>query len=144
MTSGPKHILVAVDFTPHSSAAVDEAFLLASKFAAKVHMLHVFTLQDKRESELRSRGIGALQHDEHGKLETMASARRGSGHLGEVVWCDGDPASQIVLTAKRLNADMIVVGASGRSMLTRLRLGSVAEAVTRDAGCTVLVVRPPT
>lgn len=142
--SSPKHILVAVDFTPTSNVAVDEAFSLAARLNAKVSLLHVFTLQDKRESELRPVGsFERLEHSAHAKLATMASARRASGHLGEVLYRAGDPAAQIVLCAEHIGADMIVVGATGRSVLTRLRLGSVASAVANDARCSVLIVRHP-
>ena len=52
-----------------------------------------------------------------------------------------DVAAAIVEQARRTDADLIVMGTHGRSGLSRLRLGSVAEAVTRAAPCPVLLVR---
>ena len=51
-------------------------------------------------------------------------------------------AETIVDYAKDLHADVIVVGTHGRSGVSRLLMGSVAEHVVRSAPCPVLVVRP--
>jgi hypothetical protein len=48
----------------------------------------------------------------------------------------------IIETASDLLANLVVVGTHGRRGLSRMVLGSVAEAVVRNAGCPVLVVRP--
>lgn len=54
----------------------------------------------------------------------------------------GDPATRIREKAAEWPADMIVTGSHGRRGLSRIMLGSVAEAVVRRAPCPVLVVRP--
>jgi nucleotide-binding universal stress UspA family protein len=53
----------------------------------------------------------------------------------------GDPATEIVTAAREWPADLIVLGSHGRKGVSRLLIGSVAEAVTRRAPCPVLVVR---
>jgi nucleotide-binding universal stress UspA family protein len=53
----------------------------------------------------------------------------------------GDPASEIVRIAEDDAAEMIVLGTHGRTGVTRLLMGSVAEAVVRRAPCPVLVYR---
>jgi universal stress protein A len=55
----------------------------------------------------------------------------------------GDPAQAIVQTAEDEHADLIVMGTHGRTGLTRLLMGSVAEAVVRKAPCPVLTVKHP-
>jgi nucleotide-binding universal stress UspA family protein len=52
------------------------------------------------------------------------------------------PAEEIAQIAADLDADLIVMGTHGRRGLSRLLLGSVAEAVVRLAPCPVFVVRP--
>lgn len=52
----------------------------------------------------------------------------------------GNPAEEIIAEAAEWRADLVVVGTHGRSGLPRLLLGSVAEAVLRDAPCNTLVV----
>jgi nucleotide-binding universal stress UspA family protein len=54
----------------------------------------------------------------------------------------GAPAREAVAEAAGWPADVIVVGSHGRSGAARAILGSVAEAVVRDAHCSVLVIPP--
>lgn len=54
----------------------------------------------------------------------------------------GDPGAAIVNTAERFGADIIVMGTHGRTGLSRLLLGSVAEYVLRHARCPVLTIKP--
>ena len=54
---------------------------------------------------------------------------------------DGLPAKQIVQTAKDEGCSLIVMGTHGRTGLSRLLMGSVAEHVVRKAPCPVLTVR---
>ncbi len=56
----------------------------------------------------------------------------------------GDPATEIVHLADQAGADLIIVGSHGRSGVTRLILGSVAESVVRHAHCPVLVCKAKT
>ena len=53
----------------------------------------------------------------------------------------GDPADEILITAKKYNADMIVIGYKGYGKEGRFLLGSVTDKVVRHAGISVLVVR---
>jgi nucleotide-binding universal stress UspA family protein len=53
----------------------------------------------------------------------------------------GDPADEILITAKKYNADIIVVGYKGYGKEGRFLLGSVTDKVVRHAGVSVLVVR---
>jgi universal stress protein A len=55
----------------------------------------------------------------------------------------GDPAEAILQTADAESVDLIVLGTHGRRGLTRLLMGSVAEAVVRRANCPVLTVKQP-
>lgn len=57
-----------------------------------------------------------------------------------VVW--GDPATEIVVVAKELNADLVVMGSRGRGFLGRVILGSVSSHVVHHAGLPVLVIPP--
>lgn len=55
----------------------------------------------------------------------------------------GDPATEIVRLADEENVDYIVMGTHGRTGLSRLLMGSVAEAVVRRATCPVLTFKQP-
>jgi len=55
--------------------------------------------------------------------------------------CDGPAGQAILSAASELPAQLLVVGTHGRTGLSRVALGSVAEAVVRAAPCSVLTVR---
>jgi len=55
----------------------------------------------------------------------------------------GSAAAAIVGEADATGAELLVVGSHGRTGLTRILLGSVAEKVVRTSSCSVLVVRMP-
>src|SRR5262249_7953655 len=54
---------------------------------------------------------------------------------------EGDPGREILRAARETGADLIVMGTHGRTGLTRLLTGSVAEKVLRKAPCPVLTVK---
>jgi nucleotide-binding universal stress UspA family protein len=56
---------------------------------------------------------------------------------------EGDPATAVTRLAEELPADLIVLGTHGRTGLSRLLMGSVAEAIVRRASCPVLTVKEP-
>src|SRR6185436_1025184 len=56
---------------------------------------------------------------------------------------EGDPAAEISRYAADAGIDVIVIGTHGRTGEERLKMGSVAERVMREASCSVLVVKLP-
>jgi len=55
----------------------------------------------------------------------------------------GEPGEEIVAAARRLNADLIVMGSRGLKGISRMVLGSVASHVLHHAPCPTLVVKEP-
>ena len=53
----------------------------------------------------------------------------------------GDPADEILITAKKVDADIIIIGYKGYGKEGRFLLGSVTDKVVRHASMSVLVVR---
>lgn len=137
--TAPKNILVALDFSSHSDTALATAAEMAERLDAKLHLLHVFTLQDKDEQE----DLEDAQAEERQKLEAAAARLRPAGYLGDVLWHEGDPKSEIVNVAEEKGVDLIVLGATSLRGLKRLWLDDVAESVAKDAKTSVLVVRKP-
>jgi nucleotide-binding universal stress UspA family protein len=52
----------------------------------------------------------------------------------------GDPATEILRVAEERNADLVVAGARGVSLIERLLVGSVADRLLKEAPCSVLIV----
>ena len=74
-----------------------------------------------------------------------SAAEMFTGANANVSWMttEGHVAKRIVKCANDIDADLIVVGAKGHSLLSRVLLGSVSDFVARHADCSVLVVRHP-
>jgi nucleotide-binding universal stress UspA family protein len=67
-----------------------------------------------------------------------------AGLQGDSVIVEGVPFQAIIDTARDSGADLIVMGTHGRTGLTHVLMGSVAEKVVRLAPCPVLVTRAAT
>jgi nucleotide-binding universal stress UspA family protein len=133
-------ILVPTDFSTASDAALPHAEALARQKSASLLILHVeepplaygggelyYGLPDPN-----SERILKMLEDVRPTDQTVAFTHR---------LTMGDPAGEIVRIAAEEGVEMIVLGTHGRSGMTRMLMGSVAEAVVRRAPCPVLVYR---
>jgi nucleotide-binding universal stress UspA family protein len=74
----------------------------------------------------------------------LAAARarvRGERVRVRTMLVEGLPADEILRAARRARADLIVMGTHGRTGVSRVFMGSVAERVVRESRCPVLTVR---
>jgi nucleotide-binding universal stress UspA family protein len=142
-------ILVPVDFSAGSRAALEHAVFLAQRLNAAIDVLHVWQTPDDLPAEsvriaangIRG-GIGPRARDaaEQALAELVAPfARMGVPLRAESVF--GQPVPVIRSKAEEGWYDLIVMGTLGRGGLPRLFLGSVAEALVRTAPCPVLTIR---
>jgi nucleotide-binding universal stress UspA family protein len=144
-----KNILVPVDFSDSSRKALFAAAELAVAYAARIDLLHVWEVPPYIPPEAMvgvpgsdARSLGQLARDHaHEELARLTGELGGQLPLGETLLESGDPARTIVEVAARRGSDLIVIGTHGRTGLSHLLLGSVAERVVRRASCPVLTIR---
>jgi len=136
-----KTILVPFDFSDPSHAANDKAMEIATD-NTKIHVLHVLP----PFVPLAPEGIPIEWSDDSKRLEYATiqlekefSEKRYEGVAREVLI--GDPGTTCADRAESLGAELIVIPSHGRSGLTRLLLGSVAERIVRLAKCPVLILK---
>ena len=139
----PKRILLPTDFSECANAALDHALILAQRFDADLHLLHVAI-----EEESLSEDEPLDTQDLMDQIELSALARHLLSETGELRVHEErveafDVASTIVGFGTRHNIDLMVLGTHGRRGLSHFLLGSVAEKVVRTAHCPVLVCRQP-
>ena len=141
-------ILLAVDDSKFSEAAVQAVIAQSKSLSADVRVLHVVdtpSLLVTREMGGYDPGIEVAweAQRELGKqlLAKTAETLRSQGVKCTAEMQEGDPKSKIIEEAEKWGADLVVVGSHGRKGLERFLLGSVAEAVARHARCSVQVVR---
>ncbi|MBV8185694.1 MAG: universal stress protein [Alphaproteobacteria bacterium] len=138
-----KKILVAVDGEPIAAHAVDVAAELAGFAGAELAFIHVIEpeLVNAADTGVQPATLEAAARDEaHKLIDDFRSHLSLNSPILEFVEI-GSAATEVVRAAKDWPADLIVVGSHGRGGLRRALLGSVAEAVMRQASCPVLVVR---
>lgn len=137
-----KRIMVAVDGSEGSSAAIAEAVELAQQMDAALSFVYV-----RKPS---SSALGhpyyerQLSHDLRLGREVIdeaidAAARAGIACDGDVF--EGDAADEIVSLADNRDVDLIVVGSRGYGALAGALLGSVSREVVQHAPVPVLVAK---
>jgi universal stress protein A len=139
-----KRILAPTDLSEASIPAEKVAADLARTLDAEIVLL--FCAEPVGPTSILTASEVASFLEEQDKAEraelerrALRLARRGPRVRGSVV--GGIAAQAIVETARRLRADLIVIGTHGRTGLSRFMIGSVAERVVRTAPCPVLTVR---
>jgi universal stress protein A len=140
----PANILVATDFSDNADTALDYAVALAHKLDAKIHLLNVIGLPLTDFPSSWDTSISSVLVDNQQELDRLASSHASEAMFGPTllkVANARDVYDLIDTTAAEVAADLIVMGTHGRSGITRLLHGSVAESVVRTALCPVLVIR---
>lgn len=139
-------ILFPTDFSDSSKAALGYASTLAAETGATLYIAHVF---DNTPTYLAGYGgVGAvpdfsqeIAKENRALLEQVKPTKKGVEYVHEFV--EGTPVHQLVALADREKIDLIVMGTHGRTGLSRLLMGSIAEGVLREANCPVLTVKQP-
>lgn len=135
-----KAVVVPVDFSEDSLAAVDTAIQVADSKSA-VHVIHVLPELSPLEPGEVWETIDAKSRAKHAS-EAMKKRLDGPQYEGvQVEILFGAPGHAIAKYAQKIEADLIVLPSHGRTGLSHLLIGSVAERVVRLAHCAVLVLR---
>ena len=140
-------ILVPTDFSEPSDAALECARVVAAKFGASLHLLHVVEAPfvTGLGSEMFIAESPAVQaelfEEAKARLAHRAASAGNSGVKVSTEIIGGTSARSIVDYANHRGMNLIVMGTHGRSGMAHLLMGSVAEKVVRNAPCPVLTVR---
>jgi nucleotide-binding universal stress UspA family protein len=141
-------ILAATDFSEEATVALKEGAREAARRGVPLRLVHslqqpvtplsllgpvVISLPDMPEAE-----VDALKGAAETTLRTLLESM---GVPGACEVLTGPPTTTIPAEARGLAAALVVVATRGRTGLARIALGSVAEAIARNAPCSVLAVR---
>jgi len=154
-----KRLLVPIDGSRFGLRALRYATEVARRFEAEVMLLQVIKPTTPVIAD-GPPGVGspvgseiamqaAAEEDEsnaarakrylNGKVRGVKS----QGMVGSYSVIVGDPSRSIIAFAQKERIDLIVMSTHGKSGLKRAIMGSVADAVIRESGKPVLVIRPP-
>ena len=152
-TPDKQPILVPVDFSAHSQAALEYAADLAQCLRLPIAVLHVvhdpgdapgyYHLKGRKQQLLRLEDIASEMLNEfmdkmvkqHSKYTVLKKAER--------LLVTGLPVTRILEVADRLEPKMLVMGSAGRTGLSHFLLGSKAEQLLRMCPYPVTIVKLP-
>lgn len=141
-----RRILCPVDFSDHSTRALDHALTIATWYDATVTVLHVSPVMPVA-AYVSGSGLPAhTTMTAHARDAVIASMRQfvaresRAGAPVEFEVAEGGIAETILARSTALPADLLVLGTHGRSGFKQWVLGSVTERVLRMAVCPVLTV----
>jgi len=147
----PKHIAVATDLSPSSSAALRFALTLAAPLGAQVTLVHAIEptpMPGGLEAfALEGMPVGWEQRVTQARVadaerRLAEQARQGGAVAVKTRLVIGSLPDAILEQLGPLGIDLLVVGTHGRRGLAHFFLGSAAERLLRGASCPVVVVRP--
>jgi len=124
-----ENILVATDFSPFSEAALRYAAAIARRYDSTVHLAHVTSRNNHT-------------HQASANMAKLLGAGHLRGLAHQAVMGQGEVWEELADMVTRHNADLIVVGTSGRAGLHKAIEGSVADQILRLAPCPVLTIGP--
>jgi universal stress protein A len=135
-----KKILVPVDFSKGQTHALSLATSLARDSGAKLFIAHV------EEPTLAYTPGGAYYGVPSPQQEDLVHMLHEIVPPSEDVEYEhqslqGQPSEAIIAFAEEINADLIVMSTHGRTGISRVLMGSVAEAVVRHAPCPVITIK---
>src|SRR5215510_8500395 len=142
-----RQILAPTDFSEYSKQAVVHAYEFAQTFGAKLLLLHVIELPVYPVEVFLPSTEGTTLFDDLERQAHLDLARLlPAAQDGTVeVRCQavaGTPYYKIIEVAGAEKVDLIVMATHGRTGLSHLVMGSVAECVVRMAPCPVLTIHP--
>ncbi|MEW5747806.1 MAG: universal stress protein [Candidatus Thermoplasmatota archaeon] len=137
-----KKILIATDGSDYTKEAVSYGLWLAKELGAEVTALYVIDQTSFVSFPMDSSIVSVyslLENEGKRAVDEVKQEGDAAGVKVTPMVLEGSPTRKIVEAAAGF--DLVVLGTLGRSALTKLFMGSVAERVTRFAPCPVLVVR---
>ena len=138
-----KTLLCPVDFSQMSRAVLDYAVFMAQSHQAQLKLIHVVDQLHGFDSyKILHMTAIEITHEMARQARTQLKALVATLPIPATFDIRfGRAADEIVIQAKEDEVELIVMGSHGRSGISHLLVGSVAESVVRHAPCPVLVVR---
>ena len=144
-TTTLRRILVPIDFSPESLKTLRFAKLLATRFGARLHLMHV--VSPPVTSPARPVMIPPAFSEEaiavraRQRMKELLAELSLSARSNPCAVRSGALVAEINEAARKIDADLIAIATRGYTGLKRAFLGSTTERVVREAPCPVLVVR---
>ena len=127
MLSTLKQSELELIFSPNLEANINEAARLALRFESKLVLIHV----------------GEASEEKSKTFTEFLSPFENQGLEYELFYKSGDPVDVILTSTKEKKIDLLIIGALKKENFLKYYLGSIARKITRQAGCSVLLLINP-
>lgn len=138
-------ILVPIDFSPSSDAALEAASGLAQQFHAAIHLVHVISQTPDFNGSDFFPITSLLEEDKAAIVEGLDARKRQLALRGVAASFSIEESNDIVGSLMRViqseSADMVVISTHGVSGWRPFIIGSIAEQVIRKVTCTLLLLQ---
>lgn len=138
-----KTVLCPTDFSDASYHALEYGLRFAKNADGLLIVAHVVHVPSGELLSGETYTMNFKEAQEHvtRRLREVQTTRLENYPKCDLVTVIGDPAEEITALAKSRAADLIIMSTHGRSGLSHLVMGSVAEQILRHAPCPVFIVR---
>jgi nucleotide-binding universal stress UspA family protein len=144
-----QHILAPVDGSSHSKKALEFACDLASKFNARISIIHVVDSSAGEQTLVMGSSHMTIPAPREEILKTGKSVIDAAADIASKAGCvveqtdvlSGSVANNILDYADEHSVDTIVMGSRGLGNVAGLLLGSISHKVSHLAKCTCITVR---
>lgn len=133
-----KNILFLTDFSEASSGALAYAVGLARHYNAQLYPAHACDPVILTETA----GIDIVQEIEENSREQLAKLAKETGVVCIPLFARGGVEAAVPHWITEHGIDLVIMGTHGRRGLQHFLMGSIAEAILRNATCAVLTVGP--
>jgi len=141
----PERILCPVDFSDASARALNNATKIARTFSAELFIINVFEpMQENFSNRLRidyEKENSRLEKENKKQFDKFLTSFNLAGVNHTIESARGNPPNAIVEYAGEKKIDLLFMGATGKSALQRLLLGSVTEKVVRELPCSIVTMK---
>ena len=148
-------LLVGIDLSEATEKVVKKVEELATALSATVWLVHSTkaepadlylaaqepdTIGLEPDPQFIRDSLAHRFHAEHRQLQEIADRLRRTGLDATALLVEGAAVDTLLKEAKKLDADMIVIGSHGRNKMYQLLLGSVSEGVLHKSEIPILIV----
>lgn len=136
-------IIVPIDFSNGTKKIVQKSVQMAKAFSSSIYLVHVVPPIQDSSTRVHGEPVDEMVNEypyETGKLNELVQKARNDGIETHAIFIEGVPALAILVLAKKMSAELIVMGTHQHGVVSGFFLGGVSQAVVKKSDCAVLLV----
>jgi universal stress protein E len=137
-----KSILCPIDFSKESSRALNNAIIISRLFNVKLVILSVYSPFRQIFTTIDTVEINEQRKSDH--VKKFSKFLEGFNLIDTNYVKDikgGEPAEEILKSIKNYGSDLLIMGTTGKSGISKILMGSVTEKVIREVLCSFITLK---